>query len=534
MSTAAESCMICLDGKFNKTTKTKSTCLFCNEVICRECLKASLLNDTSIDVCCPGCRAVWPQDFLVTNLPANFRTSSLKKHREKILYDREKAQLPMHMEDARRYKTAKDELCKLRQELDALKAKYMTFPDVCNYKNKKKAWKAIKHGVRSTIWSHTYNEFIAASGLLKKNAEAVKIKEEMSALKRKMNPFTRAVNTFGAPAPEPPLTLRIAREPAPVTEEPAERRIVMGCPAAGCNGFVNTLWKCGMCDTKVCKDCHIIKTTGHACKPDDIATAAAISADTKPCPKCATAISKISGCDQMWCTMCHTTFSWKTGKIETSVIHNPHYFQWMAANGRTIPRADLPGLACDIDNMTMRAVWRYMVESGLIEDAEERAKRRRDLDTISERHRHRLDMEAIQLRRIRNNVRQYMEGTWRRELCVKRLSGDISETEWQIALQRAEKAHHKERAWMQLMEMYALTSRDILGRIATETEPNISQIVEEHERLHVFVVEQSVAISKAYQCIVLKVTPDMTVPEKKKRVTKKPTPAMGGAGGPSD
>ena len=34
----------------------------------------------------------------------------------------------------------------------------------------------------------------------------------------------------------------------------------------------------------------------------------------------------------MWCTQCHTAFSWKTGALSTS-IHNPHYFEWMRNRG---------------------------------------------------------------------------------------------------------------------------------------------------------------------------------------------------------
>jgi hypothetical protein len=535
----AKACMICMEDKFNKTTKTKTTCLFCHEVICRECLKACLLNDTAIDVCCPGCRAAWSQDFMIVNLPATFRTSSLKKHREKVLFDREKVQLPMHMDDARRYKVAKDALTPIREQIKTLKTEYMAIPVVADYKVKKDADKKartdyIMHRIITQAdYLRISNEYYAARSAVHRDTNVMRLKAKMSALKRTMREFTRPVNTFGAAAGAAPAVGGAGAGAAADESAERRRRIVMGCPATGCGGFVDTLWKCGMCDIKICKDCHAIKTADtHTCNPDDMATATALAAETKPCPKCAAAISKVSGCDQMWCTLCHTTFSWNTGKVETSIVHNPHYFQWMAANGQAIPRADLPGAVCDIDDLTMRAIWRYTAESNTIANPLEKIQRRRDLDRITERRRQRIDMEAIQLRRVRDRVREHMEGGWRRELCVKRLSGEITEAEWQISLQRAEKAHHKERAWLQLMEMYAVTSRDILGRIATEAAPNFTEIITEHERLHQFTFEQNLAISKAYQCIVLKLTPDMKEPETKKREKKaaKPAAAVGGAG----
>jgi hypothetical protein len=42
----------------------------------------------------------------------------------------------------------------------------------------------------------------------------------------------------------------------------------------------------------------------------------------------------VKNCDQMWCTICKTAFSWKTGQIENGRVHNPHYWEFMRQVGR--------------------------------------------------------------------------------------------------------------------------------------------------------------------------------------------------------
>ena len=533
----AKSCMICMDDAFNKTTKTATECLFCHEVICRTCLKQTLLNDTAVDICCPGCRAVWSQEFMVTSLPITFRTGDLKKHREKVLFDREKVRLPAHMDDARRYKEAIEGVTPLRHQLKALKERYIAIPIVTEYKKQKAALRAIKG--YGTDYATAYTAMTTAERAMSGDAEITTLRREVHLLKLRMRAFNRTITTMGVEAPGAAAAGGGGGGDGGGGAEPEtrQRRMIMACPAAGCAGFVDTLWKCGICDIKVCKDCRVIKTAGteHACNADDVSTARAIAAETKPCPKCAASISKVSGCDQMWCTLCHTTFSWNTGKVETAVVHNPHYFQWLAANGHALPRADLPGMACDVDGNITRTMTRLYTNGHQIRDMEARRTRLRLLDRIAERHRQRLDMEDGELRRIRRRVRDYLGEDWRREMCIKRLAGAMSEEDWRIALQRAEKAHHKERAWLQLMEMYAVTTRDIIGRITVDdavSHETLTDILAQHDQLHQFVYEQNLAISKAYGCIVIKITPDMKAPETKKREPKAKV-AVGGAGAAS-
>lgn len=100
------------------------------------------------------------------------------------------------------------------------------------------------------------------------------------------------------------------------------------CPKQECKGFLNEENICEICDITVCKKCYteIEKDLKgpHECIPELVETFNAIKKEAKPCPSCGEFISKISGCDQMFCITCGTAFSWKSGMIEKGIIHNPH------------------------------------------------------------------------------------------------------------------------------------------------------------------------------------------------------------------
>tara|TARA_Y100000816_G_scaffold204086_1_gene150443 strand:- start:492 stop:2198 length:1707 start_codon:yes stop_codon:yes gene_type:complete len=108
------------------------------------------------------------------------------------------------------------------------------------------------------------------------------------------------------------------------------------CSSDNCRGFLNNKWVCGVCDKRTCNECNTIVDENHVCKQEDIDTFKMIVKETRQCPTCSTNIYKIDGCDQMWCTQCHTAFSWKTGRIE-KVIHNPHYYEYHRQNTGNVP-----------------------------------------------------------------------------------------------------------------------------------------------------------------------------------------------------
>lgn len=122
-------------------------------------------------------------------------------------------------------------------------------------------------------------------------------------------------------------------------EEVKETKYTFPCPAEGCRGFIEgQKWSCGLCKTKICKSCHVIKDKEkHVCRKEDKETAKLVVKETKPCPACATRIFKLEGCDQMFCTQCYTAFSWETGEVQKGVIHNPHYYEIQQKLG-SVPR----------------------------------------------------------------------------------------------------------------------------------------------------------------------------------------------------
>ena len=117
--------------------------------------------------------------------------------------------------------------------------------------------------------------------------------------------------------------------------------VVFPCPAADCRGFVTT-GNCGTCAAKVCLACRELIEDGHVCDVAALASVAAMTADTKPCPKCGVPIFRSSGCNHMRCTKCWSHFDWHTGRILAN-SSNHHYDNLANAAARHRDAAENPG-----------------------------------------------------------------------------------------------------------------------------------------------------------------------------------------------
>ena len=302
------------------------------------------------------------------------------------------------------------------------------------------------------------------------------------------------------------------------TKNVERKTFVRACPVENCRGFLSTQWKCGLCNIWTCPDCNIIKGENrdveHECKPDDLATAKLIASDTKPCPKCATGIFKIDGCDQMWCTQCQTPFSWKTGRIETT-IHNPHYYEWLRRQNLETPR-NPDDIICGRElthhsfrpfQRDLRNICQNINACELVKMRELETKLSGILESVL--HLRHVQMPSYRIDQIENNL------NWR----ISFMRGFISEEVFIRNIQRDDKKTEKYREIYEVLNLLVQTVTDIMYRIfartseINESESNtkhlvifdILPIVDEIQQIQEYVNECLDEISVTYKCVKYKV-----------------------------
>ena len=93
-------CSICCE-RFNASNHKKVSCPFCDLNTCRTCVQTFLLSVSS-DPHCMGCKNLWSREVVDGACTKVFRDTKLKKHRETILFERERCLLPQTQEVAAR------------------------------------------------------------------------------------------------------------------------------------------------------------------------------------------------------------------------------------------------------------------------------------------------------------------------------------------------------------------------------------------------------------------------------------------------
>jgi len=389
-------CPVCMDH-FTSVIRQPIRCAYCPHTVCRQCASRFLLT-TLNDPHCIGCKREWNREFIDTNLTQTFRKGPLKLQRRKVLIDREKGRLPA-MQVFMEAKVGMDQANKRSQELWL----------------RKRQLKKQKTKIHAEILA---GGILEADELNREIEEKLgPINTELAAIRIEMTQCTDEVRRLW----------RIFHG-----TERVVREFIMKCPADECRGFLSSAWKCGTCQKNFCNDCHAEKSgqkdETHVCNEEAKSTAAMIQNETKPCPKCGIRISKIDGCDQMWCTECQTTFSWNTGQILlNTVTHNPHYYEYLRrVNNGQIPReaGDVPCGGLPNAYLFIRFI---MDQQNLVLGEETK----REIMVI-----HRCMSDIENYRMAQYPLRQ--PANVNRDLDILFLTNDIDEEKWGTSLERQE------------------------------------------------------------------------------------------------
>jgi len=622
-----KSCEICCEN-FNKSNHKHAACQYCNYDVCTTCAETYLLGTTQDAHCMNDkCKKAWNQELLSSIFTKKFVGGTYKKRREDLLFERERSLLPETQpyaetlkeiyEFEKREKPLTIEIDKLKVQMK--KAHTDFYSTTANIAEKKLAYYRLMLDIKIKM--------------LTLKAEREYLIYHKSLVVRRMN--------------------------GNQNQPQEERRVfVRACPANDCNGFLSSGWKCGLCEVRVCSDCHEIKETkaqfdarhpkgpnsaatgpapDHTCLKENVETALLLKNDSKGCPKCAAMIFKIEGCfakdtpilmwdstikmsqdirigdvligddgtpriveelvnnydnlfevtqvngtkytvnskhklvlkysgdhkelvefitednmieitvdnylkltasvksylngykasspiemspikvkpvgygeyfgwkvdknhrfllpdltvvrncDQMYCTQCQTAFSWRTGRIETGRIHNPHYYEFLRAqNGGVAPReiGDIPcgGFPTAYD---LRQVYTKLKLDPELQTM---------FGIIHRLHTH---IQAVELPHYTTNAI-----TDNRELRAAFLINKIDAQKFKETLQKNEKARNKKNEIRMVMDMFLGTVADIFrNMLQLTTAPEIVERVDELHNLRTYFNQSLAPISKRYTCV---------------------------------
>jgi hypothetical protein len=404
--TAKEDCIICTE------TMAKSKflrCPYCSFECCKNCTETFLLGLDDDNPRCmnTSCKKVWSLTFVANNFRQVFYKKTYRDRRTTILLEREKSMLPEAQVIIETEKRQNRIIEQINKQKDLVKNSLQTIKEL-KYKMKTKNF-IPEHQIKPV------SELVSDQRTIIKNA------------RHKINEL---YNDYDIVSPD---------------RNPKNKTVNMKCPENNCRGFVNNDYVCGLCNVFVCKHCRIVVADNdkktHKCDKDLVATVKLLANDTKNCPSCTTPIFKINGCDQMYCTLCHTAFSWCNGTIEKGVIHNPHYYHYMRNNGLTPNNNGNNNIRCDnIPAWSIVSNWLKIVKTDKLV-----------INMLGNAHRM---VGHINYMLTINIAPNYLENR------LSFLRNQIDETAWKEIIKRKNKKFEKDTEINMVMEMVSNTFKD--------------------------------------------------------------------------
>jgi hypothetical protein len=199
-------------------------------------------------------------------------------------------------------------------------------------------------------------------------------------------------------------------------------------------------------------------------------------------------------CDQMWCSVCFTPFSWTSGKKVTGVIHNPHYYEWQRQrNNGVAPRVEGDIVCGGLPDIGVFD--RHLLQENISS---------RTISQKSINDRHRIINHILHVDMHHYNI---VAGEMYEQLRLKFLLKQITEKEWSTSIQKNEKKNEKNHAVVQVLRMFTTIMTDMFNNILTKKNEEITNTWEEMEKLRNYTNENLLKIYNRFN----NVTPYITI-----------------------
>jgi hypothetical protein len=372
-------CQICTE-KYTKIRKEIiCTCQF---KACSKCIKTYILESPRYPGCM-NCNCEWTDDFIIKNLTYSFYSKDMADKVKSLIIEDEKALIPNDMAEAERIKNSKKyatKLAKYKKRKDIAHIAYNSVitnlekhqnglfdsrlyfivdddPDIISLfylydriliratdtirrELFNKSIDEIKVDIKSKInmWKTLLEYF--------KNGKIIHYRDDLfdseyyTKLPRMLEELEEYYLCYYSCVIKQNLIYNNMNISDDLNNVPRERKeFIMKCTKEGCNSLISNKYKCPMCSSYTCKECHVNIATHddlkvHECDQNTVETIKLIKKETKQCPKCNINITKIIGCNHMFCTNCNTKFEWNSLRIITrGSFHNPHYSEYKAKGG---------------------------------------------------------------------------------------------------------------------------------------------------------------------------------------------------------
>lgn len=436
-------CDICCESEMKKPIR----CNLCNFSACYKCFSKFMLECT-LNPKCMKCDKPWSRKHLVNSFGQYFVSHTYKKKREDVLFDVEKAMLP----DTQPIAAQVLEIRKINQtvrqhEAEILKLRQYAFDLESGILDSEfEDYLSIRKNYNMQI--HSFREDISACNLRKD-----RINSNMSRRNNK----------------------NVKRPP----------EFVVKCPGEECRGFAvpkSDSLVCELCKLSLCKECQEPSSSPsdeHECDPNTLETVRLLKKDSKNCPTCKSVIYKIDGCDQMFCTQCHTAFSWKTGEVSTGRIHNPHYYEYLRKSGNNarelgdIPCGGLPGVT--------RAILTHRKYSKIHQIASH--------------------FEFDEIFRLRAECTHFLGN---QDLRISYLNNDMELVDFKREIYRREKSLEKKQEILGVLTTFVVVCSDIFRNILGDENifKDETTTLKQFDSIRVFTNESLEDVSRVYKCVV--------------------------------